>query len=140
MGQPACLENQKFIVTLEANFCSQMARLCTRRNSGGTFIDNSNIPNLTSAVFCITTSALVQIPIPAQAPVFTLTFTSALGPPRRYTNKNLQKAIKLALKIFAKGQKYDQLQTNSARFKQSLKVGFHDLYYRNSHLDCYYFC
>ena len=36
----------------------------------------------------------------------TCTFVSALGPPERYMNKDLQRATKLALKLFVKGQKH----------------------------------
>ena len=54
-------------------------------------------------------------------------------------DENLQKATKLALELFVKGQKYGQLQASSTPCKQPLKAWFPDLYYRNSHLDCYHF-
>ena len=55
-------------------------------------------------------------------------------------DKDLQKATKLALELFVKGQEYGQLQASSVLRKQPLKARFPDLYYRNSHLDCYRFC
>lgn len=56
------------------------------------FIDGSDIP----VIF------YVFIPIPPQAP----TPASAPGSLGRYTDENLQKATKLALKLFVKGQEH----------------------------------
>ena len=79
-----------------------MAGLCTRYNppsgdknelASGAFTNNSGTPVPTPAVF--------QAPTPAPA--------SAPGLPERYTDKNLQKATKLALKLFVKGQEHGQL-------------------------------
>ena len=77
-----------------------------------------------------------QTPAPAQAPAP----TPAPGPPGRYTDEDLQRATKLALESFVKGQEHGQLPANSAPREQSLKARFPDLYYANSHLDCYRFC
>ena len=96
----------------------------TCRNAGKASTNGSGTSELTPAVF--------HAPTPA--------FASAPGPPGRYTNEDLQKATKLALELFVKGQKYGQLQANFAIYEQPLKAWFFDLYYGNSHLDCYCFC
>ena len=77
-----------------------------------------------------------QTPAPTQAPAP----TPAPGPLERYTDKDLQRATKLALESFVKGQEHGQLQANSALREQPLKARFLDLYYGNSHLNCYRFC
>ena len=87
--------------------------------------------NSTSAVSCAPTFALAQThastPTPASTP-------GLLG---RYTDKDLQKAIKLAIELFVKGQEYHQLQANSAPCELLFKARFPDLYYGNLHLNCY---
>ena len=102
-----------------------MAGLHIRCNASGT-------PNLISTVFCALTLA------PAQT--FALGTIPALSPLERYTNKDLQRASKLALKLFVKGQEYNQLQANFIPQKQLLKVWFPNLYYKNLYLNCYCFC
>ena len=72
-----------------------MAGLHTRRNAGGAPTADSGISE----------------PIPAVSR--TPTPASALGPPRRYTDEDLQRATKLALKSFIKGQEHGQLQASS---------------------------
>ena len=62
----------------------------------GAPIDNSGTPKPTPTVF---------YPL-------TLAPASASDPPGRYTNKDLQKATKLALKLFVKGQEHGQLWAN----------------------------
>ena len=120
-----------------------MAGPRTRRNTGGALTDSSGTFVPTPTVSRAFTSALVQTPIltkvfaPIQAPFSTLAPASALSLPRRYINKDLQRAIKLALELFVKGQEYGQLQANSTPCKQLLKAWFPDLYYKNSHLNCY---
>ena len=94
--------------------------------------------NSIPAVSCASTPAPAQAPAPISAPAFAP--ASAPSPPERYTDEDLQRATKLALKLFVKGQKHGQLQANSAPQKQLLKARFPNLYYRNSHLDCYRFC
>ena len=101
-----------------------MARPYTHHNAGGAPTNGSGTPEPTPAVSC------APIPAPAFGP----------GPPGRYTNKDLQKATKLVLELFVKGQEYGQFQANSAPREQPLKARFPDLYYRNLHLDCYCFC
>ena len=115
-----------------------MAGLCTRCNppfSGkdelaGAPIEGNSTPAVSRAL----------TPAPAQAPALTPTPASAPGPPGRYTDEDLQRATKLALESFVKGQEHGQLQANSAPREQPLKARFPDLYYGNSHLDCYRFC
>ena len=113
-----------------------MAGPHTRRNAGGASTDDSGTPKPTPAVSRAPTPAPAQTLAPAQtsAPV------SVLGLSERYTNKTLQKATKLALELFVKGQKYGQLQASSASCEPPLKAWFLDLYYGNSYLDCYCFC
>ena len=101
-----------------------MVKTCTRYNAGG----------------ALTNSSGTTKPTPAVSYTFTPAFVSALGPPERYTDKDLQRATKLALELFVKGQKHGQLQANSTPCKQLLKAWFLILYYRNSYLDCYCFC
>ena len=90
--------------------------------------------NSTSAVFCAPTpapaQALASTPTPAPA--------SVPGLPGRYTDKNLQRATKLALESFVKGQEHGQ--ANSVPQDRALKARNSDLYYRGSHMKCYYFC
>ena len=117
-----------------------MAGSHTRRNTGGAPINNSGTSKPTPAISCAPTPAPAQTSALAQAPASTLTSASVPGPPRRYTDENLQRATKLALELFVKSQKHGQLQANSAPREQPLKAWLPDLYYGNSHLDCYYFC
>ena len=89
-----------------------MGRPYTRRNAGKAFTNDSGIFIPTSTVSCAFTSAPASI----------------LGLPERYTDKNLQRATKLALKSFIKGQKHGQLQASSISCKQLLKAQFPNLY------------
>ena len=82
--------------------------------------------NSTSAISC----ASIFAPILAPA--------LASGPPKRYTDKNLQRATKLALELFVKGQKHGQ--ANSAPRNKGLKAWNPNFYYKSSHMECYYFC
>ena len=97
---------------------------CTCCNTGGALTDDSGI--------LVPTLVVSHAPTPALA--------SALSLPGRYTNKDLQRATKLVLELFVKDQEHSQLQPNSAPYKQLVKVWFSELYYENSHLDCYHFC
>ena len=94
-------------------------------------------PNKSSGTpFPSLAASCVPIPMPAQA-------SEALAPtpgqPGRYTNEDLQSATKLAVKSFVNGQEYGQLQISTTPREQPLKAWFLDLYYGNSHLDCYCF-
>ena len=82
-----------------------MAKPHPRHNAGGAFTNNSNTLNPIPAVFYtfILASAQVFAFTPASASV------SGPLPLGRYTDKNLQKTIKLAPKLFVKSQKYGQL-------------------------------
>ena len=123
-----------------------MAGPRTRRNAGGAPTNNSGTPVPIPAVSRTPTPASAQTPVLTEAPAPAQTLAAAPapafvpGPPGRYMDENLQKATKLALKLFVKGQEYGQLQASSAPYEQPLKAWFPDLYYRNSHLDCYCFC
>ena len=90
-----------------------MAGPRTRRNAGGAPTNDSGTPKPTPAVS--------RAPAPAFAP----------GPPGRYTDEDLQRATKLALELFVKGQEHGQLQANSAPREQPLKARFSNLYYEN---------
>ena len=71
------------------------------------------------------------VPTPAVSQASTLASASAPGPSERYTDEDLQRAIKLALELFVKGQEHGQLQANSTPCEQPLKAWFPDLYYKN---------
>ena len=105
-----------------------------RRNAGGAPTNDSGTP--------ASTPALAQTPVSTETPAPTQAFAlaSVPGPPGRYTDEDLQRATKLALESFVKGQEHGQLQASSAPCKQPLKARFPNLYYGNSHLDCYRFC
>ena len=117
-----------------------MARPCTRRNASGALTNDNGTSESISAVSHTPTPAPAQIPALAHAPTPTPAPASAPGLPGRYTDEDLQRVTKLALELFVKGQEHGQLQANSAPCEQPLKARFPDLYYRNSHLDCYRFC
>ena len=55
-------------------------------------------------------------------------------------DENLQRAIMLALKLFVWDQEHGPLQVNSAPRNKPLKARNPDLYYGQSHMECYYFC
>ena len=81
-------------------------------------------------------------PIPSPPVSRAQTPADALAPtpaPLRgtYTNMNLQRATKLALKSFVQGQAHAQ---GSDPQEKSLKARFLNLYLGNSHQDCYRFC
>ena len=107
-----------------------MAGPCTRRNVDGAPTNDSGTPKLTPAISRTPTPAPAQAQAPASA--------SVLGLPGRYTDKDLQRATKLALELFVKGHKYGQ--ANSAPQNRAFKARNLDFYYENSHMECYYFC
>ena len=115
-----------------------MAGPRTRRNAGGAPTDDSGTPEPTPAVSHAPTPAPAQTPVPAQAPAPTPAPASVPGPPGRYTDEDLQRATKLALELFVKGQKHGQ--ANSALRDGALKARNPDLYYGSLHMECYYFC
>lgn len=78
-----------------------------------------------------------QIPIFAQASTFAKVFAPIPSPPNIYTNVDLQRTTKLALKFFIKGQKYGKV--NFAPWDKALKAQNLDLYYGSSYIECYYF-
>ena len=112
---------------------NQMAGPRTRRNpppagedglAGGAPSEGSGTPTPTPA------ASRVPTPAPASAP----------GPPGKYTDEDLQRATKLALESFVRGQEHGQLQANSVPRDRPLKARNPDLYYGHSHMECYYFC
>ena len=111
-----------------------MAGPCTCRNAGGAPTNDGGTPVPTPAV------SRASTPAPAQGSAPTPASASAPSPPRRYTDEDLQRATKLALESFVKGQEYGQLQANFAPCKQPLKAWFPGLYYENPPLDYYCFC
>ena len=124
-SQPIHLEEQK-LSSPESTYSIQITGSHTRRNTGKAPTNDSGTSVPTPAVSCA--------PTPTSTPTF------VPGSPGRYTNEDLQRATKLALKSFVKGQEYGQLQTSFTPCKQPLKTRFPNLYYGNSHLDCYCFC
>ena len=94
------------------------------------FINNNGTPSHILAVSHISTPAPAPSPTPAKLVA-------------KYTNSDLQRATKLALHLFVQGQQ--QVQSQIAPpvpepWKRPLKASFPDLYYNNSHMDCYRFC
>lgn len=90
---------------------------------------NTITPFLT--IFWAETPAFTQVFIFAQA------LTSAPGPLGMYTNINLQKAIRLALELFVKGQKKGKI--NSTSRDKDFKAQDPNFYYNSSNMECYYF-
>ena len=78
-----------------------MAGSCTNCSTDKAFTNDSGTPDPTSAV----SYALTPAPVQASAFTLALIFTPSLL--SRYMDKNLQRATKLALKLFVKGQKYN---------------------------------
>lgn len=96
------------------------------------FTKSSSSPASSSFAFTLKTALF---PSPTPAPKITFS---------RYIDKDLQRAIKLALKSFFQGQEHAQ---NQARINQDngpqerlFKAHFSKLYDSNSHLVCYKFC
>ena len=92
--------------------------------------NDSGIPSYTFTVS--------HIPTPAPAPFFAPTELMT-----KYTNANLQKTTKLAPELFIQDQQQAQRQMAPPAlelWERPLKAWFPDLYYGNSHLDCYWFC
>ena len=61
----------------------------------------------------------------------------------KYINGDLQRASKLAFKLFVQGQKQAQCQITPLTLEPQEtppKAWFPDLYYSSSHMDCYQFC
>ena len=96
-----------------------MAGSHTRCNDGKAPTDNNNSPVPIPAVSCAPTAAPAQTLVPAeaptsaQAPASTPAPASVPGPPGRYTDEDLQRATKLVLESFIKGQEHGQLQASS---------------------------
>ena len=115
-----------------------MASLCIHCNPllggksklAGALTKGNNTPAVSRAPTPAPTQAFAPTPAPASA--------SVPGPPGRYTDKNLQRAIKLALELFIKGQEHGQ--ANSAPRNRAFKARNPDFYYRNLYMKCYYFC
>ena len=80
-----------------------MAKPCIRHDVGRALINDSGTFKSIFAISCTS----IFVPDQAPAPTFAPASTSVLSAPERYTDENLQKVIKLALKLFIKGQKHD---------------------------------
>ena len=117
-----------------------MAGLRTRRNplfgSKNELARALTNGNSTSAIFY----APISTPTQALAPTFASAAVSISGLSSRYTDKDLQRATKLTLKLFVKGQEHGQLQASSALRNCPLKAQNPDFYYRSLHMEYYYFC
>lgn len=100
--------------------------------AGDVYIKSINTLTSYLAIFQVQTPAPTQVPAFIQAP----TFTS--GQPDMYTEENLQKATRLALKLLVKGQEYRK--ANSILQNMALKAWNSNLYYGSSHMEYYYFC
>lgn len=85
--------------------------------------NNTLIPSLATSRALITAPAKAHSPTP--------------DPQGIYTNIDLQRATKLALKFFLKGQEYGK--ANFASRNRALKAQNPSLYNGSSHIECYYF-
>ena len=79
--------------------------------AGEALTEGSSTPTLIFVVFCSLIPALAQASAPAQA--FAPVQTPVPGPPGLYTDADLQKATKLTLESFLRGQEHGQLQANT---------------------------
>lgn len=113
-----------------------MPGLCTCHNSapigedglaGGIPIKSSN----TLTFFLIISWLQTPTPIQASTPAPTLDSLSI------YTNITLQRATRLALKLFVKDQKHNKV--NSIPWDKVFKARNPNLYYGSSNMECYYF-
>ena len=75
-----------------------MVRLYIRYNTSGAFINNSSTLGPISAVLYTPIFVLAQTPAFVLIPVF----ISTLEPPKKYTDKNLEKVTILALESLVK--------------------------------------
>lgn len=105
--------------------CHNLGPIGENKFAGGATTKGSN----TSMAF------LAQTSPPSQALALAPTFT--LGPLSIYTNINLQRTIRLTLKLFVKGEEHEQ--ANSAPGKRAFKACNPDLYYRSLNIEYYYF-
>ena len=143
-GQPARSEEEE--PTFEGSSASQVAGPRTRRSrrlnhppSGEDELAGAptkSTPTPSPVVSRTQTPAPAQnpAPAPALAPVPAL----ASGQPGMYTDVDLQRATRLALELFVKGQEHGQ--ANPVSQDRVLKARNPDLYYKSSHMKCYYFC
>ena len=84
------------------------------------------------------TPVVLGAPTPAPVPPPALAKLVA-----KYTDADLQRATKLAIKLFVQDQQQAQSQAAPPAPKpreRPLKAWFPDLYYDNLHMDCYRFC
>ena len=96
----------------------------------GASINDNGIPFHTPVALCIQTLA----------PGLPLTPAELVA---KYTNADLQSAIKLAIELFIQSQKQAKSQMAPQALEpqeRPLKAWFLDLYYGNSHMDYYLFC
>lgn len=94
--------------------------------------ESSNTFILSLAIFWAQTSTPAWILAHAQAPAL------ASGLPDIYTNINLQKTTRLALKSFVESQKYSK--ANSTPWDKAFKAWNPNLYYNSFYIKDYYFC
>lgn len=95
IDQPAHLEKTSLYLLSYSTYPFQIARLCTCYNTSGAPIDSSDIFVFTFAIFYASIFALAE--------AFALIQILAPGLPNKYTNKILQKPIRLTLETFVRG-------------------------------------
>lgn len=96
--------------------------------AGSVLTKSCNTPLPFPAIFLAQTPALAQTSTPAQVFILAL--------PGMYTNIDLERANKVALALFIKGQKYNK--ANFAPWNGAFKARNPDLYYGSSYIECYY--
>ena len=78
--------------------------------------------------------------IPIPTPVMSRAPTPAPATALTTAPSSDNKLFKQFIKAYLEGQVPGQIEIDSEPHKQLLKARFPDLYYGNSHMDCYWFC
>ena len=125
MDKPARSKEQKSYRYLWTQ-SNQMTRPQSCRNTSRAPTDDSGTPK--------------PIPAISRAPTPAFALASVPGPLKRSTNKDMQRATKLALELFVKSQEDGQFQASTAPCNHFLKACNPDFYYKSLHIECYYFC
>ena len=129
MGQLARLEETEVTDTFETNLAKQMAgpRNCRSLQSNSLPTSKDELAEGALEASTKSSDTVTLTPAISLAPV------PALGMPGLYMDVNLQRATKLALKLFMKGQKYGQ--KNFAFQNRAFKARNPNLYYRSIYME-----
>lgn len=108
INQTACLEEQKFYKYFQDPLL-KITRLCTCYSPQNNLLLISKDKFARNTLRAPINSNSIFFIIPVSFCAFIFAF--ALGLSKLYTNVDLERAIKLALKLFIKGQKYSQVNS-----------------------------